>query len=126
MFTNILKARLTALRDTMRERRRRYDRNREHIRALAVESGISILTVVIDTYLTEPSINTIITWRIELLVRSRDKHMETCAVPDDCTVTVDYDARIEELEWLLEVLNGSTAEIPVPNACDQPDCPTHL
>jgi len=110
----------------MRDRRRRYDRNREHIRALAVESGISILTIVIDTYLAEPSINTIITNRIALLTRSRDNHMDTCAVPDDCTVALDYDARIEELDWLLEVINGSTTEIPVPNACDKPNCPTHL
>lgn len=126
MFTNLLRERIIRLQSIMREKRRQHDRNHDHLRALIAEGGISMINHLLDTFFNAPSLDTLLEERIELLIRSRDNHMEQCALPDDCTIALDYDARIEELQWLMEVLDGSATEIPVPTTCDKSDSIKHL
>lgn len=110
----------------MREKRRQHDRNHDHLRALIAEGGIAMINHLLDTFFNVPALDALLEERIELLTRSRDKHMEQCALPDDCTIALDYNARIEELQWLMEVLDGGATEIPVPTTCDKSDSIKHL
>lgn len=126
MFSRTCRNKIVGLVEQTKIKRTTHDRANAHIKALAIQGQIVILQFLLNNYFDDESIEEVLEQRIQLLERSRDRHLDECALPDDCHSVIDYNARIEELQWLLEVINEQECEVPVPHEGDQPNVPIHL
>lgn len=111
MYTRKFKSQIDTLCSKFEQEKKRTVKR---IRSLVLTAYCTTLQHIIDTFLTGPTIEEILEKRICLLERSYSKHLEECALPEDCEIVRDYESRIEELEWLLERLNENSTEISLP------------